>query len=163
MTAGDRAAEYFGRALAAARAEKGLKRMQLKDLSGLSYPYISEIENGGKYPSQRAIQSLAAALEISPSELIARAEQIETNAAGDEPSNSSYPVLSSSPDQAFAPLRPTGTRPIAQGENDVISRLTEQVLQAVEPRLREWLHTEIRMAVADELHSQKGIDDNPHH
>ena len=51
----DSAAEYFGRALAAVRSERGLKRMQLKELSGLSYPYISEIENGGKYPSQRAI------------------------------------------------------------------------------------------------------------
>lgn len=91
----DSAAEFFGRALAAARSERGLKRMQLKELSGLSYPYISEIENGGKYPSQRAIQALADSLGMSPSELVGRAERIESeevDACGGEDRTTTEPV-----------------------------------------------------------------------
>ena len=40
--------EYLGRAIASLRTAQGLKRMDLKSRSGLSYPYIAEIENGSK-------------------------------------------------------------------------------------------------------------------
>ena len=149
--AGDGAAEYFGRALASARAERGFKRMQLKELSGLSYPYISEIENGGKYPSQRAIQALAAALDMTPSELLARAEEIEASSFGagqTDATRAPYRVESvslASPHRSETPKRET------LEDEEVVSRLTEHVMRAVEPRLREWLLMEVRMAVAEEL------------
>lgn len=69
-------AVYLGRALAAARSAKGLKRMALKERSGVSYPYIAEIENGGKYPSQAVLTKLAEALEPTPFELQRQAEQL---------------------------------------------------------------------------------------
>lgn len=67
-------AEALGRALAAMRAEQGLRRRDLHERSGLSYPYISEIENGAKQPSMTALAKLAAALGATPAELLERAE-----------------------------------------------------------------------------------------
>lgn len=130
-------AEYFGRALASARAERGLKRMQLKEASGLSYPYIAELENGGKFPSQKALQALADALEMSPSELLARAEAIE----------------SAAPSMQYATIeRPATTPPAATSpEPDVVAATIERVMAAVEPRLREWLRMEVTLTVEEEL------------
>jgi transcriptional regulator with XRE-family HTH domain len=151
FVAGDAAAEYFGRALAAARSERGLKRMQLKDRSGLSYPYISEIENGGKYPSQRAIQSLAEALDMTPSELVARAEQIEREESEDRESNIRMPVKTDAP-AASSRLQSPGP---SRDDDALVERLTDQVMRAIEPPLREWLAREIQMTVREELLRQR--------
>jgi transcriptional regulator with XRE-family HTH domain len=70
-------AEYFGRAVACERLERGKKRADLKERAGISYAYLAEIENGTKSPSLRVIQALAAALDLKASQLLARAEQIE--------------------------------------------------------------------------------------
>ena len=71
--------EYLGRAIASLRAAKGMKRMDLKQASGLSYPYIAEIENGSKKsPSLKAIAAIAASLGVSPAELQARAEELRS-------------------------------------------------------------------------------------
>lgn len=66
----------LGRAIAARRVTLGMKRKDLAEASGLSYPYIAEIENGGKSPSQRALNAIAEALKIPPSELLLYSEQI---------------------------------------------------------------------------------------
>jgi len=134
-------AEYLGRALAAARAERGLKRMQLKDASGLSYPYIAELENGGKFPSQKALQALADALGMLPSDLLARAEAIE----------SATPLAQSAATSGPGPgdVAPGTAAPSA--EPDVVSALVDRVMTAVEPRLREWLRMEVTLAVQEEL------------
>lgn len=66
----------LGRAIASRRGEIGLKRNDLRDRSGLSYPYIAELETGRKRPSQAALDALARALELSTSELLARAERL---------------------------------------------------------------------------------------
>lgn len=74
-------AERLGRAIQLRRVELGLKRPQLAKRAELSYPYLSEIENGMKNPSTKALRQLAAALELSPAELIALAEKLgETSA-----------------------------------------------------------------------------------
>ena len=62
MAAVNPAAEYLGKAVTAARAERGMKRTELEEKSGLSYAYLSEIEKGRKYPSRAAIDKLADAL-----------------------------------------------------------------------------------------------------
>ncbi len=72
----DAVAERLGRAIQLRRVELGLKRPQLATRAELSYPYLSEIENGMKSPSTKALRQLAAALELSPSELIALAEKL---------------------------------------------------------------------------------------
>jgi len=68
--------EALGRVIAMRRAELGLKRNDLRDRSQLSYPYVAELENGTKRPSQAALQAIAAALELRPSELLERADAL---------------------------------------------------------------------------------------
>jgi transcriptional regulator with XRE-family HTH domain len=71
-------AVYLGRAIACTRMEHGMKR---KDLvvatgSGISYPFLAEIENGKKWPSFRVLDVLAEALGCSSLYLLGRAKQI---------------------------------------------------------------------------------------
>jgi transcriptional regulator with XRE-family HTH domain len=168
-------AEYFGRALAAARAERGFKRMQLKERSGLSYPYISELENGGKYPSQRAIEALAGALDLAPIELLNRAAELEQS---DQPSNAGLVSQAArevagrnrADQRSLRDLRaaeldseslddPVGHWQSLRGRtteglsdaDDLVERLSEQIFRSVQHRLQGWLDIEIRMAVRDEL------------
>ena len=68
--------EALGRAIRAIRAEQGVERRELAERSGVSYPYLSEIENGKKRPSSRALVALAEALRMPPSELLQRAEEL---------------------------------------------------------------------------------------
>jgi transcriptional regulator with XRE-family HTH domain len=155
LVAGDSAAEFFGRALAAARSERGLKRMQLKEKSGLSYPYISEIENGGKYPSQRAIQNLADALEMSPSELLARAEQLEAAESGGRSITESV-----SPEPAWSvseslPAPRLGWDSGRSEDDELVRRLTDQVIRAIEVPLRELVSREVQMTIREELLRQR--------
>ena len=66
--------EALGRAVKVTRAEQGLERKELARLSGLSYPYLSEIEKGKKRASTEALRPLAQALGLRQSELLERAE-----------------------------------------------------------------------------------------
>jgi transcriptional regulator with XRE-family HTH domain len=145
----DSAAEYFGRALAAARSERGLKRMQLKERSRLSYPYISEIENGGKYPSQRAIQALADALEMTPSELVGRAERIESDELAARGVGDSDPTDLAFPGPLVLPVSRKGE------EDELVGRLSERVMQAIQGPLRDLLVREVQITVREELLRQR--------
>ena len=66
----------LGRAVASRRSALGLKRRDLADRANLSYPYISEIENGLKEPSAKAQRQIAEALELTVAELAALAEAV---------------------------------------------------------------------------------------
>lgn len=125
--------------------------MQLKERSGLSYPYISEIENGGKYPSQRAIQNIADALDMTPSELLARAEQIESVEAGGREVN--FFKQSDDVSTTSEPLpRPRPSRSSADSDDDeLVGRLTDQVMRAIEVPLRELVSREVQMTIREEL------------
>lgn len=68
---------YLGRALACTRIERGWKRQHLVEMVGMSYPYLSEIENGHKTPGSAMLARLADALGTTTAVLLARAEQIE--------------------------------------------------------------------------------------
>jgi transcriptional regulator with XRE-family HTH domain len=65
----------FGRAIRAARAERGLSQERLAFVCDLDRTYVSGIERGERNPSLTNILKLAAALELRPSELFARAER----------------------------------------------------------------------------------------
>lgn len=67
----------LGKAITIRRVELGLSRNDLRDRSGLSYPYVAELEKGTKTPSSRALEAIAEALELRPHELLARAEEME--------------------------------------------------------------------------------------
>ena len=85
----------LGRAVASRRAALGLKRKDLAERARLSYPYISEIENGVKEPSARALRQLAEGLDLSVAELAALSESVGA---------SSMSVAVSTPESSGAPV-----------------------------------------------------------
>lgn len=60
----------FGLKLKEIRQQQGLSYQELKERSGLSLSYLSEIENGKKYPKGDKIMVLAEALGVSYDELV---------------------------------------------------------------------------------------------
>jgi len=69
--------EFLGRAIKVERTARGMDRKVLAERAGLSYPYVSEIENGSKRPSSQAVLQIADALGLEPSELMAVAERLQ--------------------------------------------------------------------------------------
>jgi len=67
----------LGQAIKIARTEQGIERKELARLSGLSYPYLSEIEKGKKRASTEALLPIARALGLRHSELLERAERLQ--------------------------------------------------------------------------------------
>jgi transcriptional regulator with XRE-family HTH domain len=70
----------FGNRLRAMRTAKGLSQRALGERVGVSFTYISKVENGkldfGNYPSEDLIHRLAAALDADEEELLLLAEKI---------------------------------------------------------------------------------------
>lgn len=56
----------FGKVLVEYRRRHGWSRSQLAEHSGLSYPYVSQLETGLRKPSRKAAAQLADALGIDP-------------------------------------------------------------------------------------------------
>lgn len=74
----EEALQALGDAIRARRGEiDGLSQEGLADLAGMHRTYVSEIERGLRNPSYRNLVKLAAALEVSLSALVARAERLE--------------------------------------------------------------------------------------
>ncbi|MGD0453440.1 MAG: helix-turn-helix transcriptional regulator [Solirubrobacteraceae bacterium] len=67
----------LGEAVAARRQELGLTQEALSLRAELHQRWISNVETGKRNPSYASLRRLAAGLELSASELLARAEQIE--------------------------------------------------------------------------------------
>ena len=65
----------FGKTLKSRRCSSNLSQEQLGLKSGLSRPYISELEMGKKDPSLFTIFKLADALKVKPSFFINEVEQ----------------------------------------------------------------------------------------
>ena len=70
----------FGEKVRALRTTKGLSLRGLGRRLGVSFAYISKVENGrldfGDYPSENLIRRLAAALDADEDELLLLAEKI---------------------------------------------------------------------------------------
>lgn len=67
--------ERFGIALRRARTRAKLSQEQLADLAGLNRTYVNKIETGRIYrPEDENIEKLAAALGMTPDELLATVE-----------------------------------------------------------------------------------------
>ena len=64
----------LGRSIKVLRADRGLGRRQLADMAGISYSYLTEIENGNKPASNTVLGPIADALGVRLHELIADAE-----------------------------------------------------------------------------------------
>jgi transcriptional regulator with XRE-family HTH domain len=71
----------LGGAVKARRSELGLTQEQLANDTDLHQRWISNVETGKRNPSYASLRRLASGLALSASELIARAESIEGDAA----------------------------------------------------------------------------------
>ncbi len=67
----------FGRAVREARAELDLSQEQLGRLARVHRNYVGGVERGELNPTLRTIKRIASALQLTGSELLARAEQLE--------------------------------------------------------------------------------------
>lgn len=65
--------EDFGEYLRELRKEKGLTLTQLSEISGVSHPYISQIENDKFKPSPDILKKLAGPLGVPYTELLHKA------------------------------------------------------------------------------------------
>lgn len=75
----------LARTIKVLRAELGIERKELARLSGLSYPYISELEQGKKRPSAESLAAISRALRVRQSELLDRTEKwVERRHSDDE-------------------------------------------------------------------------------
>jgi len=68
-------AAAIGRAIQVVRTDRGWSRKELAARSGLSYSFLSEIENGVKELSSRTFAVIAAALDVAPGALLYDAER----------------------------------------------------------------------------------------
>jgi transcriptional regulator with XRE-family HTH domain len=75
----------LGAAVKARREELERTQETIANDSGLHQRWISNVENGKRNPSYASLRRLAAGLNLSASELIARAEQIERDTTGSKP------------------------------------------------------------------------------
>ena len=70
----------FGDRVRELRTQRGLSQRALGERVGVSFTYISKVENGkldfGDYPSEDLIRRLAAALDADEEELLLLAEKI---------------------------------------------------------------------------------------
>ncbi len=67
-------AQALGRQIKVSRTDLGIERRQLAERAGISYSYMTEIENGNKPPSASVLERIARALGMRMSELIHTAE-----------------------------------------------------------------------------------------
>jgi len=66
----------LGRVIFAQRVLRGVKRRELAVASGLSYPYLSEIEVGAKEPTLNSLRHIARALDTNASDLLRLTEHL---------------------------------------------------------------------------------------
>lgn len=72
----------LGRQIRALRHRNGLTLVTLASMTNLSHPFLSQLERGLARPSMTSLERIANALGSSQSELMARAADEETDAAG---------------------------------------------------------------------------------
>lgn len=72
--------EALGRAVRASRVEKGMSQEVLAESAGIQRPTLSAIECGSSDARVQTVFRLAEALDMQPSQIIARAESIIASA-----------------------------------------------------------------------------------
>lgn len=157
-------AVLLGRAIAAARAELGMKRRELADAARVSYPYLSELENGTKQGSTQKIAQIAEALGMTHSQLLARAELL----AGTEPgmvvapappaawSAPAAPVAGQSDRAAYlATAAPSfdrrSLRSLPRSTAASEDLIVERVVGIVKTEIERWLDAELEPLVRDQV------------
>jgi transcriptional regulator with XRE-family HTH domain len=149
----------LGRAIQVRRAELGLKRKDLARHASLSYPYLSELENGSKAPSAKALAQLADALHLSPADLLALAEAMAPPApSARDVRPSSTDTSSPVPDRwkrltaVVDASRGASARPaVSVADNAILDRIAELVAVTVRAELNAWARNELTAVVREEL------------
>jgi len=72
----ERSRERLGASIRRRRVELGKSRKDLERESGLSYPFLTEIEAGKKWPSSKTLARIAETLEVDPGELMNLGEAV---------------------------------------------------------------------------------------
>jgi XRE family transcriptional regulator, regulator of sulfur utilization len=80
----DGMAKRFGQILRQERVSKGLSQEKLAGLAGLDRSYMHRLESGRSSPTLDTLESLARALQVLPSELIARVDGSEEDDAEED-------------------------------------------------------------------------------
>jgi transcriptional regulator with XRE-family HTH domain len=78
----DSEAKAFGDALREVRAELDLSQEEAAHICNIDRGYFGSLERAEKAPTLTMLWRLARGLEVQPSELLARSEQILDEAAG---------------------------------------------------------------------------------
>jgi transcriptional regulator with XRE-family HTH domain len=133
----------LGRFLEHRRHELGLTRRQVADASGLSYPYVSQLETGDREPALKAIRSLAPVLDVPVEELaslVAGGDWATVSGSSFEPS-----VVYADRSRSYADASSPSAAPPSYNR--------DKVLLSLERRLREVPPLE-RIGVLNELISQ---------
>jgi YD repeat-containing protein len=155
-------AEHLGRAVQVRRAELGLKRPELAKRADLSYPYTSEIENGSKTPSSKALGQLAEALELSAAQLLTRAERLEMDASSlrrdeldqlraEESAQKRLDFVGGAEARALGPGVPAPLRRDLVDADRADRPLEEAVAAIVRAELASWARTELPNLIRAEL------------
>ena len=131
----------LGRFLEHRRHELGLSRRDLADQSGLSYPYISQLETGDREPALKAMRALAPVLDVRPEELAALVAGGEWTTTG----TSSY---ASAPDMTLGSL---SSADMPTYNKDKVLLSLERRLRDVPPLERISLLNQLIAAAVDEL------------
>lgn len=134
----------LGRFLEHRRRELGLSRRDLADQSGLSYPYVSQLETGDREPALKAMRALAPVLDVRPEELAALV------AGGDWVTTGTSSYASAPPDLSVRSL--SSADPPSYNKDKVLLSL-ERRLREVPPLERIALLNEMIAAAVDELSS----------
>jgi DNA-binding Xre family transcriptional regulator len=122
--------EAVGHAIKVLRTERQMERKDLADASGVSYPYLSEIENGRKRASTQALESIAQALGVRPHQLLAWAEARTLSAERGRPEAPAM-MAASAPMPSRSPM-PGGFRQEAIAELvGLIEQLSAQAVERV--------------------------------
>lgn len=151
----------LGKAMRLRRVELDLSRADLAREAGVSYTYVSEIENGTKQASSKTLWRIARALGLEPHELLAAAAGWETRplppgASSGAPA-AAPAVPAEGPDPVTDRLRSLGRARLASLES-AVGRLA--VPEASSAPASRWFHAG-RAAATDRARGADPGGDDP--
>lgn len=134
------------------RDQLGMDRKTLAELSGLSYPYISQLESSAdKRPSERALRLLAPALQLDLEKLLRVAEGWTSEGSPAPGRRNSSPEPQRREEQWFDMAEPLAMR--AEMAIDDVDQARRELLPRLARRLDGWSPV-AQLAVLQELQAR---------
>jgi transcriptional regulator with XRE-family HTH domain len=155
-------ASCMGRAITAAREDRGMERGDLADRAGVSHPYLGELEQGRRSGTPQVLERIASALSVTTEELHAAADAIGGGAPASFPPSFLYDGTADSLTgdatvdvrqrtvPRMAKLPPLAPRADVE-EEVIVQKLTLRIRAEVE----RWLDGELEPAVRAEVRRQR--------